>query len=151
MHIRAATASDLAVVVGCESLAFPTFRYNQDVEPGGNLALRIREGSLYLICSRERVLGYISFSSNVDHLFVHIIAVLPAFHDQGLGSQLLAFAEKEAQRLRLRSVTLFTDGDIAQNHIFYRRRGYHETDRCGEGGFSRVYYAKDVTPQARST
>jgi hypothetical protein len=47
-------------------------------------------------------------------------------------------------------VILFTDGDIAQNHIFYRRRGYHETDRCGEGGFSRVYYAKDVTPQARS-
>jgi len=151
MQIRPATVSDLAEVVACADLAFAfiaRLEGNRHVKPGGNLALQIREGSIYLICDPVRVLGFISFSPNANHLFVDTIAVLPKLHGQGLGSQLLAFAEKEALRLRLRSVRLFTDGNVANNHIFYRRRGYHETGGYHEGSFSRVFYRKDVAPRA---
>ena len=51
-----------------------------------------------------------------------------------------------AGRLGLRSVRLFTSGEIASNLMFYRRRGYHETGRCREANFSRVFYSKDIAP-----
>ena len=76
--------------------------------------------------------------------------MLPELHGQGIGSRLLAFAEQGAQRLRLRSVRLFTSGEIAGNLNFYRRRGYHKTGCCREGSFSRVFYSKNIAPWWRS-
>jgi GNAT superfamily N-acetyltransferase len=147
MQIRTATISDLAVVTRCADRAFGVYPRR----PGNwvELALQIRARSVHVICDAARVLGYISFSANRDHLFVETIAVLPRRHGQGLGSRLLAFAEKEALRLGLRSVRLFTDGKIADNLTFYRHRGYHETDRCDEGRFSRVFYSKDIASRWR--
>ena len=147
MQIHAAMSSDLAAITLCADRAFGVYplRSGSWVE----LALQIRAGSVHVICDGACVLGYISFSANRDHLFVETIAVLPHHHCQGLGSRLLAFAEKEALRLGLRSVMLFTDGKIENILIFYRRRGYRETDRCDEGGFSRVYYSKDIAPRRR--
>lgn len=144
MQIRVAITSDLAAVTSCADRAFGFYPRG----PGNwvELALQIRAGSVHVICDAAWVLGYISFSPSRDHLFVETIAVLPNHHGQGLGSRLLAFAEKEALRLGLHSVRLFTDGKIADNLIFYRRRGYHETDRCDESGFSRVFYSKDIVP-----
>jgi hypothetical protein len=47
-------------------------------------------------------------------------------------------------------VRLFTDGKLADNLNFYERRGYHETSRCDEGDFSRVFYSKDIARRTRS-
>ena len=126
-EIRAATPWDLAAVASCADLAFG---FPRSPDNRVELALQIQEGSVHVICDAARVLGYISFSPNRDHLYVDAIAVLPRLHRQGLGSRLLAFAEQEALRLGLRSVRLFTNGEIAGNLIFYRQRGYHETGRC---------------------
>jgi ribosomal protein S18 acetylase RimI-like enzyme len=150
MRIRSAALSDLAEVVACEDLAFPRRDLNlrvRGLEPDSNLEPKIREGSVHVIGPPGRILGYISFSANPDHVFVDAIGVLPELQGRGLGSQLLAFAEKMTLRLRLPSLRLFTDGSIA-NHRFYRRRGYRETDRCEDGSFLRVYYIKDVAPHA---
>jgi ribosomal protein S18 acetylase RimI-like enzyme len=146
MQIRAATPSDLAAVAWCADLSFGSPRSPDNrVE----LALQIQEGSVHVICDAVQVLGYISFSPNRDYLFVDAVAVLPRVHRQGLGTQLLAFAENETLRLRLRSVRLFTNGRIAGNLIFYRQRGYRETGRCDEGSFSRVFYCKETAPRWR--
>jgi ribosomal protein S18 acetylase RimI-like enzyme len=148
MRIRAATISDLAEVVACEDLAFPRFDLHSragDPKPDNNLEPQIREGSVHVIGLPTRILGYISVSANPDHLFVSAIGVLPELQGRGLGSQLLAFAEKMTLRLRLPSLKLFTDGSIANNR-FYRCRGYRETDRCDEGSFSRVFYMKSIAP-----
>jgi predicted N-acetyltransferase YhbS len=146
MQIRAATPSDLAAVASCADLSFGSPRSPDNrVE----LALQIQEGSVHVICDDVQVLGYISFSPNRDYLFVDAVAVLPRLHRQGLGTQLLAFAEKETLRLDLRSVRLFTNGRIAGNLIFYRQRGYRETGRCDEDSFSRVFYSKETAPRWR--
>jgi GNAT superfamily N-acetyltransferase len=131
MRIRAATIADLAQVVACEDLAFPRFIPHSlgRLKPSSNLEPQIREGAVHVISTSARILAYISFSANPDHLFVHVIGVLPDLQGQGLGSQLLAFAERAALQLQLHSLKLFTDGSIANNQ-FYRCRGYRETDRC---------------------
>ena len=150
MRIRLAKASDLAAIVACEDLAFNPFASGangRNVSPDGDLSCQIRDGAIYVISDSARVMGYISVSGNFDHLFVGAIAVLPGHHRKGLGSQLLAFAEHEALRLGLQSVTLFTDGNITGNLVFYRRNGYQETDRCDGNGFSRVFFKKAVVPR----
>jgi ribosomal protein S18 acetylase RimI-like enzyme len=144
MNIRGATAGDLAAVASCADLAFGAPRSPDNrVE----LALQIQQGLVQVMSDAARVLGYISFSPNRDHLYVEAIAVLPELQGQGLGSRLLGFAEQAARRLGLRSVRLFTSGEIAGNLIFYRRRGYHETGRCREANFSRVFYSKHIAPR----
>jgi ribosomal protein S18 acetylase RimI-like enzyme len=138
MKIRSATAWDLAAVAGCADLAFGVPR---SPDNRAELALQIQQGLIQVQCEAGRVLGYISFSPNRDHLFVEAMAVRPELHGRGIGSRLLAFAEGVAQRLGLRSVRLFTSGEITSNLIFYRRRGYCETGRCIEACFSLLQQA----------
>jgi GNAT superfamily N-acetyltransferase len=144
MKVRSAKAGDLAAVASCAALAFGVPRSPDNrVE----LALQIREGSVQVMCDAGRVLGFISFSPNRDHLFVEALAVLQELQGQGIGSRLLGFAEQMAGWLGLCSVRLFTSGEVASNLMFYRRRGYHETGRCHEANFSRVFYSKYIAPR----
>jgi ribosomal protein S18 acetylase RimI-like enzyme len=147
--IRAATVTDLAAIVACSDLAFMSFaggRDKRDVKPTHNLQSQILEGSIQLICDETSVLGYISLWPTADRMFVDTLAVLPKHHRRGLGSQLLAFADSETLRLGLKSVNLFTKATMADNLEFYRRRGYHETGRCDDDGFCRVFYSKNISP-----
>ena len=144
MKVRGAKASDLTAVASCADLAFDVPRTPDN---RAELASQIQQGLIQVMGDAARVLGYISFSPNRDHLFVEAIAVLPELHGHGIGSRLLAFAEQVALRLGLRSVRLFTSGEISGNLSFYRRHGYHETGCCREANFSRVFYRKDIAPR----
>jgi len=148
MQIRAATVTDLASIVRCADLAFASASGHsdkRDVKLQGNLRSQILEGSIQLICDGARVLGYISLWPTADQMFIDTLAVLPKHHHQGLGSQLLAFADTETLRLGLSSVNLFTKATMVDNLVFYQRRGYRETGRCDDDGFCRVFYTKDIS------
>lgn len=146
MQIRSAEFSDLAAISRCEALAFAPFSPAMSSDKlQQNLATQIEEGVIHVIAERAGVLGYISLWPSVGHLFIDTLAVLPERHGEGLGSQLLAFAEREAVRLRLSSLRLFTKEKMADNLGFYLRRGYRETGRCDDDGFARVFYVKDIS------
>jgi ribosomal protein S18 acetylase RimI-like enzyme len=147
--MRAATLADTAAIVTCSDLAFFSAAGHTDkgeVKRSDNLQSQILEGSIQLICDETYVLGYISLWPIADRMFVDTLAVLPKHHRQGLGSQLLAFADSETLRLGLKSVNLFTKAALASNLEFYRRRGYRETGRCDDDGFCRVFYSKNISP-----
>lgn len=150
MQIRQALVHDLAAIITCADLAFESVSGGpgeQTLTLDGALTSQVGEGVIYLIGDSTRSLGYISLWPISDHLFVDTIAVLPAHQGQGLGRRLLAFAESEASRLGLHSVRLFTKEVMADNLAFYQRRGYRETGRCDEDGYSRVFYRKHVLPR----
>jgi ribosomal protein S18 acetylase RimI-like enzyme len=152
MHIRAATVTDLASIVRCADLAFATFAGlsdKRDVKLEDSLRSRILERSIHLICDEAQVLGYISLWPAADQMFIDTLAVLPKHHCRGLGSQLLAFADRETLRLGLDSINLFTKATIAENLAFYRHRGYRETSRCDDDGFCRVFYSKSIARKLR--
>jgi hypothetical protein len=88
MRIRAATIADLAQVVACEDLAFPRFIPHSRgcLKPRSNLEPQVREGAVHVISIPTRILAYISFSANPDHLFVGAIGVLPGCRDEGWGA-----------------------------------------------------------------
>jgi ribosomal protein S18 acetylase RimI-like enzyme len=151
MRIRAATVADLASIVRCANLAFASFAGlsdKQDVKLEESLRSQILEGSIQLMCDGAGVVGYISLWPTADQMFVDTLAVLPKHHRQGLGTQLLAFADNETLRLGRSSVNLFTKATMADNLVFYKRRGYRETGRCDDDGFCRVFFSKSIRRKA---
>ncbi len=149
MEIRAAEWPDLGCVARCEADAFALAprRVDGDIAKAHSvLAAQIRAGEIHVATHSGRVIGYVSFATNYEHLFVGAIAVLPERQRQGVGSHLLAFAERTAADRDLDFVSLHSDGMIASNTRFYARRGYRETDRCEGPNYLRIYYSKAIAP-----
>ena len=61
---------------------------------------------------------------------------------EGIGRDLLAFAEDEARRRGCAELRLLTNERMARNIALYARLGYVETDRREDEGFRRVFMAK---------
>lgn len=150
MEMRAAIAPDLASIAECEARAFgaPARVISGDgTVSHAALLTQIRDGNVCVITKAGRVLGFISFAVNFEHLFVGIIAVLPEHQRQGLGSRLLAAAERRAALSGLDYVSLFSDGSDSPSTAFYRNRGYRETGRSVGPDFLRVYLSKAIAPE----
>jgi len=64
-----------------------------------------------------------------DHLLLDNIAVRPDRQGQGLGRQLIAFAEAEARRLGFMELRLYTHETMTENIALYTRLGFAETGR----------------------
>jgi len=77
-----------------------------------------------------------------DHLLLDNIAVRPERQGQGLGRQLIAFAEAEARRLGHAELRLYTHEMMTENIAFYTRLGFVETGRGHEDGYDRVFMTK---------
>ena len=77
-----------------------------------------------------------------DHLLLDNIAVRTDCQGQGLGRQLIAFAEAEARRLGHRELRLYTHETMTENIALYTRLGFVETGRGQEAGYDRVFMTK---------
>jgi ribosomal protein S18 acetylase RimI-like enzyme len=79
-----------------------------------------------------------------DALFIENIAVDPAAQGKGHGRTLIAFTEREAQRLGLKFLRLYTNARMTENLAYYPSLGFRETERREEDGYSRVFFEKRV-------
>ena len=77
-----------------------------------------------------------------DHLLLDNIVVRPDRQGQGLGGQLIAFAEAEARRLGFAELRLYTHQRMTENIALYTRLGFLETGRGREAGYDRVFMTK---------
>lgn len=92
------------------------------------------------------LVGVIVMEVAADHLLVDNVAVAPGSQGLGIGSRLLAIAEDEARSAGLDELRLFTHVLMTDNIAYYARRGYVETHRRAERGFSRVFFSKSLGP-----
>jgi ribosomal protein S18 acetylase RimI-like enzyme len=92
------------------------------------------------------VVGLLVLVPMDDHLLVENVAVDPAAQHSGLGRRLMARAEDEARALGLSELRLYTNELMTANVTWYPRLGYRETERRAESGFSRVFFAKTISP-----
>jgi len=79
-----------------------------------------------------------------DALFIENIAVDPSAQRKGHGRALLGFAEREAQRLGLKFLRLYTNAAMTENLTYYPSLGFRETERREEDGYKRVFFEKRV-------
>jgi ribosomal protein S18 acetylase RimI-like enzyme len=106
------------------------------------------DSRVWVVDGDDRLEAVMVLEKHDDHLLVDVIAVDPAAQGRGVGAVLLEQAEIDARQLGLPELRLYTNAAMTENLAYYPRRGFEETGRRVENGFSRVYYRRDVAPHA---
>jgi GNAT superfamily N-acetyltransferase len=101
-------------------------------------------GLVWVADSGGAILGILVLVVHSDHLLLDNIAVGPERQGSGVGALLMQTAEAHARAAGVAEVRLYTHQAMTENHAYYERRGYTETDRRVDDGFARVFYSKRI-------
>ena len=149
IRTRSAVAADVPVLRAVVAAAYGRYRGRMDREPAplsADWASIVAAGRCTVAVAGGEVLGLVVVRVGPGHLLVENLAVTPAAQGRGVGSLLLAGAEREAVTLGLAEVRLYTNAAMTENLTFYPARGYAETGRRIEEGFARVFFGKRLRP-----
>jgi len=92
----------------------------------------------------DPVVGVVSLTVGADCLLIENIAVHPCAQGSGIGRLLMEFAEREARRLKLERLALYTNEVMTENLAIYAHLGYAEVRRATEHGYRRVFMIKEL-------
>jgi GNAT superfamily N-acetyltransferase len=98
------------------------------------------------VAEEDGVVGLIVLVEQPDAMLIENVAVDPRRQGEGIGGALLDFAEDRARAAGIDTVSLYTHEKMSENLALYTGRGYAETERRGEDGFSRVFLDKRLGP-----
>ena len=145
--IRPARANDADWARALVRRAYQLYVPRMGKEPAPMLAdyaALIAEGEVHVLEDAGKPAALIVIYPKHDALFIENIAVDPAAQRKGHGRVLLEFAEREARRLGLDFLRLYTNARMTENLAYYTALGFHETERREEDGYSRVFFEKRV-------
>jgi len=136
-NVRPAVAADQGVVEDIVAQAYGPWVAELGGRPApmdADYAALIAAGSVYVVGGPD-VAGVIVLTAEPDVLVVDNVAVRPDRQGNGIGRELLAFAETTAERLDLPTIRLFTHAKMTSNIRLYESLGYNVTGRQPiEGG-----------------
>lgn len=124
------------------------FQWNEHYPSLEKLQRDIAREELYLLREENEILGIVVLTPEMDeeyvsiewltpngnNLYIHRLAVHPAFWGSGYGQRLMEFAEEFARENKYDSVRLDTFSQNHRNQRFYEARGYQ---RLGD-----IYFPK---------
>lgn len=98
----------------------------------------VKRNELYVLEKDKTVLGCIVISTYMDeeyipikwltpsesNIYIHRLAINPAYQGKGYAQQLMNFAEKLAKDNNYKSIRLDTFSQNRRNQEFYEKRGY---------------------------
>lgn len=145
--IRPARAADADWARALVRRAYALYVPRMGKEPAPMLAdygALIAAGEVHVLEDAGAPAALIVIYPKDDALFLENIAVDPAAQGKGHGRALIAFAEREAQRLGLKFLRLYTHIRMTENLTYYPSLGFRETERREEDGYSRVFFEKRV-------
>jgi ribosomal protein S18 acetylase RimI-like enzyme len=143
--VRPASAADVAALRAVAEAAYRGYvaRIGRPPAPmTADYAAAVASGTAWVAARDGTVVGLLVLLPRPDHLLLENVAVLPGEQGRGTGSQLLAFAEEHARQRGLPEIRLYTNEAMTENIGYYSRRGYTETHRGRDEGFSRVFFRK---------
>jgi ribosomal protein S18 acetylase RimI-like enzyme len=144
-EIVPAAARDTLAVTACVRDAYARYVERIGREPApmtADYAALIDAGEVWVMRAGEGVAGVLVLRPQPPALLVENVAVAPGSQGQGLGRQLMAFAEEHARAAGLDEVVLYTNERMTENLRFYPALGFAETCRGMQDGFARVFYRK---------
>lgn len=105
----------------------------------------VREHEVDLLYANGLLVALIEVIVNSDHLFIENVAVAPEYQGQGLGRQLLSYAEQKARNEKFAKLCLLTNQAFESNIRLYESAGFH-IDRTEPfpGGGTTVYMSKAI-------
>jgi ribosomal protein S18 acetylase RimI-like enzyme len=147
VRIRPAENPDAGAISEIVERAYGAYVERIGMRPGpmeDDYAQKVREGNVWVADDRG-VVGLIVLVEMPDHLLVENVAVDPARQGEGIGRDLLAFAEDAARRSGGDTMRLYTHEKMSENLALYSRLGYREVERRSEDAFARVFLSKRLS------
>jgi len=148
--MRPATVEDQAAIELIVERAYGVYVSRIGMRPGpmdADYAEQLGRGVVW-VAEEDGVVGLIVLIEQADALLIENVAVDPSRQGEGIGGALLDFAEDRARAAGFGTVSLYTHEKMSENLALYARRGYVETERRAEDGFSRVFLDKRLGPAA---
>ncbi len=108
-------------------------------------AERVRRGCAF-VADESGLLGLVVLIPKQDHVLVENVAVDPGRQGEGIGRELLAFAESYAIKMGVDELRLYTNAAMTENVALYPHLGYLEVARRSDRGFERVFFLKKIDP-----
>jgi ribosomal protein S18 acetylase RimI-like enzyme len=146
--IRRAEPTDQAAIEAIVRAAYAVYIPRIGKPPGPMLddyAQLIAEGVVSVIeDAGEEIAALIVLLPKPGHLLLDNIAVRPDRQGHGFGRELIEHAEREANRLGLREIRLYTHEKMTENIALYAGIGFVETGRGNDGGYDRVFMTKTL-------
>ncbi|MBT8321520.1 MAG: GNAT family N-acetyltransferase [Eudoraea sp.] len=114
------------------------YQWNESYPSVTVLKTDIQRGELYLLEDQKELLGIIALTTSIDpeyenvpwltpnqnNLYVHRLAVTPAYQSHGYAQKLMSYAESFAREGNFISIRLDTFSQNPRNQKFYEQRGY---------------------------
>jgi ribosomal protein S18 acetylase RimI-like enzyme len=147
MVIVHARPAHLAAVQACVDAAYHHYVERIDKPPAPMLddyEHLISQGVVHVAMQGEQIVGVIVMWDEDEYFYVDNIAVDPSVQGRGVGSQLLAEADRAARAARRSEIRLYTNAAMTENLDYYARQGFVETHRGRDGDFRRVYFTRPV-------
>lgn len=149
LHIRPARGVDAEPVQALVAAAYARYLPRMDRLPApltADHATLASSGALRVAVRADRIVGALVTRPHPDHLLIENLAVDPGAQGTGVGAALLAEAEREARRLDVPSIRLYTNAAMTEAIAYYPRHGFVETHRAIEQGFRRVFFERRLHP-----
>ena len=148
--VRMATAEpgDVAAIEALVREAYEPYIAGIGRPPGpleDDYAAIVAAGHALVARRGARIVGLLVTTLQPDHVLVENVAVASSERGAGLGTSLLAVADEQARTAGVPEVRLYTHEKMVENLAFYARRGFLETGRRTEDGFSRVFFSRRVS------
>ena len=143
-HIRKAVPDDSASLKNCMASAYAVYE-----ERMGGVRLppmdvdflsEIENYPTWVVESEGDILGGLIMVLGKDHASIANIAVNPRFQGQGIGGELIRFAESKARENNISELRLTTHVLLEENIHLYRHLGWEETSRDE----TRVFMKKEI-------
>jgi N-acetylglutamate synthase-like GNAT family acetyltransferase len=147
MRIRPALLTDAKEIDALVQRAYGHYVERIGRRPGPmdeDYEQKVADGLVSVADEEGEIVGLIVLVPEADQLLVENVAVTPERQGEGVGSELLAFAEVVAREAGRPVVRLYTHALMTENLAFYPSLGYEETHRRTDNGFERVFFAKQL-------
>lgn len=147
VHIRPALPPDVLDIQSCARRAYLRHVARVGREPApmhSDFGQQIANDWVHVAIWESRLVGYVVFYPEGDHIHLESVAVLPDCSGRGVGKQLIAHVERAAAGSGYHAVELYTNEAMAENLAMYAKLGYVEIRRRSDAGFNRVYFRKEV-------
>jgi ribosomal protein S18 acetylase RimI-like enzyme len=149
-HLRRAGPSDAAAIAALTEAAYSKWVPVVGRKPLPMLVdydIAVVDHRVDLLEREGALVALIEMAPADDHLLIVNLAVAPDAQRQGVGTLLLAHAERVARQLGVGELRLFTNSLMTSNVALYQRNGYRITEiEPRAAGWGVVHMAKPVTP-----
>lgn len=140
--IRIARTDDVARIREIARAAYARYVPRIGREPAPMVAdydADVCAGRIVVLEVERNVIGYLVAWPEDDAYFIENIAIEPQLRGKGWGRSLMDHAARQAARLCLPALQLYTNAAMTENLAMYAHLGFIETHRVMEDGFNRIY------------